>query len=467
MLLTKEQVLLLENLMYATPRIGTFPSKASFEGQTIGEWIHSMDIHSPSFQSSDAFVPTHEWMQILHAVIKEDALMNMTILTTHVDNSPGGGGGQSAVFVDENTREVVVAFKGTEGANEWADNFRGGNLADTTQQKNALQWYREIYREFGLENYSVTLTGHSKGGNKSKYITVLDETVNRCISFDGQGFSDVFIHTYADLILKRQEKIENHNVDYDYVNLLLNDIGETTFYKRFNTDGNILENHCPNAFMKFSEDNSFELVVNPEGQSREMIAMDELLNAMLRAMPENQKDSTLNMLGDIVNACFPIGASNTKDKLRNIVFSPDKANEIAYLAAYLVRYEQEKPEMAVMVKDVLEKFGMGELMDTVDRIEGLLNARIETPFGTIMRFNNRVNLLGGVGRLLRRSPDWLLNGVKNAIGIDLRNNEIRDLFRIMKRMAWYLRTIEILDNGKDLRVETVHQEKYRREFFPG
>ena len=90
-MLSLKQVLLLENLMYATPRIGTFPSKDSFEGQTVGEWIHSMDIHSASFKSNDAFMNTREWLQILHAVMKEDAVMRMTILTTHVDNSPGGG----------------------------------------------------------------------------------------------------------------------------------------------------------------------------------------------------------------------------------------------------------------------------------------------------------------------------------------------------------------------------------------
>ena len=467
MSLSKEQVLLLVNCMYATPRIGTFSAMSSYEGQTIREWIDSMNIHSPSFKSSNAFMNTREWLQTFGAVMREEVLLDMIILTTHVDNSPGGGGGQSAVFTDERGKEAVVAFKGTEGANEWADNFRGGNLTDTVQQKNALQWYRAVYAEFGLDAYDVTLSGHSKGGNKAKYITLMDESVKRCFSYDGQGFSDLFIHEYSGFILARQHKIENHNVDYDYVNLLLNDVGETFFYKRYNTDGNILENHCPNAFMKFSEDNSFVLVPNPAGQAKAMIAMDELLNAMLRAMPESQKNSTLNMLADIVNACFPLGADNTTDKLRNIVFSPDSASEIAYLAAYLVRYEQEKPEMARLVGEVLDKFGMGELMETVDKIDGLLNARIKTPFGTIMRFNSAVRLISGIGRVFRGTPDWLLSGVKGAVGVDLRNDEIRALFRIMRRMSFFLRTIKILDNGQDLKVEAGLPDKPRGEFFPG
>ncbi|WP_279279907.1 hypothetical protein [Pseudoflavonifractor sp. 60] len=36
---------------------------------------------------------------------------------------------------------------------------------------------------------------------------------------------------YADQITARQSRIENLNVDYDYVNPLLNDVGESTFYK--------------------------------------------------------------------------------------------------------------------------------------------------------------------------------------------------------------------------------------------
>lgn len=30
-----------------------------------------------------------------------------------------------------------------------------------------------------------------------------------------------------------QDKISNHNVESDYVNLLLNDVGNTTFYKGY------------------------------------------------------------------------------------------------------------------------------------------------------------------------------------------------------------------------------------------
>lgn len=454
MLLSTEQILLLENLMYATPRTGTFPSMESYEGQTIGEWIRGMDIYSSSFKSTDAFMNTAEWKQIIQAVYQEEALMNLTILTTHADNSPGGGGGQSAVFLNEDAAEAIIAFKGTEGANEWADNFRGGNLTDTTQQKNALQWYRDVYREYGLDQYDVTLTGHSKGGNKSKYITLMDETVNRCISFDGQGFSDLFMEKYAEVIAKRQNRIENHNVDYDYVNLLLNDVGETTFYKRYNTDGNILENHCPNAFMKFAEDNSFCLDINPRGQASEMQALDELLNSMLRSMPVNQRDSTLNMLADIVNACFPIGCRNTKDKLRNIVFAPEKAVDIAYLAAYLTRYDQANPRMSKMVKDVLEKFGMGELIETVDKIDGILNAKKTMPFGARVDFNSAMKLLGGVGSLLKRGPNWLIGCVKNAFSIGLNHEEIRDVCRILGKYSENLRTIEIKDNGKDIRIES-------------
>ena len=136
---------------------------------------------------------------------------------------------------------------------EWKDNFQGGSVTDqpdgvsTLQQERALEWYQSQ----NLDGYdSVTVSGHSKGGNKAKYVTIMDDSVDRCLAFDGQGFSDEFIEKYEDKIAENQYKIHNHNVDGDYVNILLNDVGDKTYYKGYNYgDGKFLENHCPNTYM--------------------------------------------------------------------------------------------------------------------------------------------------------------------------------------------------------------------------
>ncbi|MBR4545203.1 MAG: DUF2974 domain-containing protein [Oscillibacter sp.] len=60
-------------------------------------------------------------------------------------------------------------------------------MTDTAQQKNALAWYQDTYQKLGLERYEVTVTGHSKGGNKSKYITLMDDSVSQMRFFRWTG----------------------------------------------------------------------------------------------------------------------------------------------------------------------------------------------------------------------------------------------------------------------------------------
>ena len=53
------------------------------------------------------------------------------------------------------------------------------------------------------------------------YIAILDDSVDRCVSFDGQGFSDEFYEKYADQIAHNKNKIVNCSAESDYVNFLL------------------------------------------------------------------------------------------------------------------------------------------------------------------------------------------------------------------------------------------------------
>jgi len=262
--LSVEQAMLLENLMYLPEGYDIVGKESKYE--TVGMWINDI-ISEPEtmLPLETTGQPEAEWNDILNAVKNDETLMNLRIVETHVDNSEnGGGGGVSALFVNPETNEAIVAFRGT-ASDEWKDNFVGGGPTDqpdgvsTAQQANALEWYQGL----DLEGYSQrTVVGHSKGGNKAKYVTVMDDSVDRCIAMDGQGFSDEFIETYSEQILSNQHKISNHNCSDDYVNILLNDIGEKTYYEPQNIgDGTgfskILEAHCPNQYFKFGEDGSF------------------------------------------------------------------------------------------------------------------------------------------------------------------------------------------------------------------
>jgi len=459
MTLSPEQLLLLNNLMYMETQ--PFGTVHDYEGQSIGDWLDNipMDRINPD-KDYGSFITGEDWRNIINAVQNDPVLRDMVIVDTHVDTSSDGGRGRSAIFVSQQTGDAVVTFKGTETAEEWGDNFNGGNMADTPHQENALEWYQQAYKENGLSNYEVTVTGHSKGGNKSKYIAIMDDTVDNCVSFDGQGFSDKFMEKYADRIAQRQGVIQNHNVDYDYVNLLLNDVGETTYY--YGQDighGGFLENHSPNTFLKLNEDGTFQMVPNPDGQPREMQALDEFFNNLLRSMPDEQRDDVLDMVNEFINAAFSISDEQSGVDIANLfidlAMDPRYADDLAYLLAYLIEYEQANPEMVNQINSVLSQFGMGDFSQYVDIVDDILSFNMDTIFGTLT-FDGIVDFIADHGGDI---PNWILAALSDYLmdkyGVSLSPDQMRILLQIVVMTNENMDHIQITDHGDDIHVSSV------------
>ena len=81
----------------------------------------------------------------------------------------------------------------------------------------------------------ITVSGHSKGGNKAQFITIHSPLVDRCFSFNGQGFSPEAINSlkkeYGFQFDKQKKKIISISSENDYVNVLGTNISEKD--KRF------------------------------------------------------------------------------------------------------------------------------------------------------------------------------------------------------------------------------------------
>lgn len=211
-LLSTEELLLLELLTYYVEPDGDkiYDSEHIYEGISVEEYLKSeLTEYIDPTMDCGAGMNAKDMENVRNAILNNkelENLRNMKIIELHTDTAEGGGAGKSILFVNEETGEAVVAFRGTE-KDEWADNFYGGGNTtandgvSTPQQENALAWYKEIYKEYGLEDYYVTLTGHSKGCNKAVYTTILDDTVDRCVGYDGQGMSDEFMWRYAEKLL--------------------------------------------------------------------------------------------------------------------------------------------------------------------------------------------------------------------------------------------------------------------------
>lgn len=135
---------------------------------------------------------------------------------------------KAVCYTDSKDNNPVVVFRGTGGSVEaWTDNIEGGYETDTKLQALAADF---VKNECGSYK-DIIVTGHSKGGNMSQYVTVVcSDMVSRCVSFDGQGFCDDFINNNKEKIESASPKIKSIAAHNDFVNILLTPIAGTTVY---------------------------------------------------------------------------------------------------------------------------------------------------------------------------------------------------------------------------------------------
>ncbi len=228
MAFTADQLLLLNTLSYLSIDNVYKPQ----EGMTVAEFIAPILASEDTLASLAGDAQTAgDIVHTLNRIRNDPSLMEMEF--SHVSQSEGGAN-RFVLTTPEGAgaREAVVVLEGTTGGGEWRDDALGGAATDqadgvsTEVQVKTQEWYRSDEVQQILNDCDhVTVTGHSKGGNEAKYLTVLNDDIDACVSFDGQGFSDEFMNRYRDQIARRQDIIDNYSNADDFVNVLLNDIG--------------------------------------------------------------------------------------------------------------------------------------------------------------------------------------------------------------------------------------------------
>ena len=435
--LSTEQMLILNNLMYMNGS-DPFPSFYGNSGRTIGEVINQIDTSRISEKEDYSFFTSgKEWNEIISAVKADPKLMDTRIVQTHID----GKGANSILFA--NSSEAVVVFQGTASA-EWKDNFTGGagtthlDGVSTDQQQAALDWFQSL----DLDGYdSVTVSGHSKGGNKAKYITIMSDSVDHCVSFDGQGFSDEFVDKYQGRIAANQSKISNHNASGDYVNILLNDVGERHYYKEYNVgEGKLAENHCPNTMMRV--DKYGNVWMDETTQNPDLQKVDGFLNSYLRTLPDKDRRATMDVVGDIAQIAFTGGSGQ---EIVDVLTSGDNKETAASLLAYVIKYEQTDPEFAEALKGILRGLGMEGVSGLVDWVTGFMNSRW---FAVA---------LGAADWASDKVPDWALDKlrdyIKENMDIDLSREDLRKLLSVLRSVNQRLPVIKVdLNSGEDRQI---------------
>lgn len=452
------QLLLLNCIMYMTG--DPLPPVSLFQGRTVRELISAVNPGEIDLSAKyEGFITGGEWLMILRSFRQEPVLSGMRIAAFHEDYAPGGGGGQSAVFLSPESREAVVVFKGTQSPEEWKDNFAGANLSDTPQQRNALVWFRQALRELGLQKYRITVTGHSKGGNKAKYVSILEERVSQCVSFDGLGFSELFMSKYRTQITRRQSLIESHSAEYDFVNFLFCNMGREFFYIASPLEkAGFARNHSPAAMLHFSLDGRFRMVPSPHGQAEGIAALRGFCDSFFASLRPRQRETSGKTVEALRSAAFRMDATNGKDFLNvflPLLAHPDHTDDLAYLLAYTVEYEQHYPEFIQQLQSLLAAFGLADFTRYILLVDGILNLNLDTPLGTIT-FDS---LFDHLTRTTQGIPSGLLAiliGWAAGQGIEITPSQLRQLLAILPRVNDYMNTITIDQWG-----EAREQARYR------
>lgn len=231
--MTNEQLVLLEELTYFDKDVwegsGEVPNHSTDVGGMLSRYDEAKLAEMERKGGNEA-----KRAAIIREIKNDPDLCNLKIVDKNDDV-------YAITYQDPNTGEVIVTFRGTATPEEWRDNALGLSETDTPCQKAALEYIE------GLPYDGITVVGHSKGGNKAQYVTLLSDKVDRCVSVDGQGFSPEFYEKYYAEVQAKGGLIINYYKDGDFVNILLlpvpgsNQVGLTTSPDVTNVDFHHLE----------------------------------------------------------------------------------------------------------------------------------------------------------------------------------------------------------------------------------
>ena len=374
MSLSNEQLLYLSALAYYnvdTVDVSNKNVKNIINGVRKGE-------KTTCFDGAAGYSDKELGMDKIIAFIENDSeLMKLQMVYPNSDDETTS----SVCFVNTETLEVYVVYCGNyidspyeykdENGNinsnsTWISNMKGAVECDTVEQKLAVEFYNNAISAARnvLNNVDgdidITVCGHSTGGNQAQYVTIAYEKsqgenysqnndVDRCVSFDGQGFSNEFITKYYNDIQKRSNKITSYEPTLSYVGSLLNSIpgAKRKYIHLGNTEAFGIGIHMP-----------AEMLDENGGFKKE----EEYTSAISRILNNISKEAVAITDGipgiDVDNACEKIGQFITEitggdideeaigDSIKNLLTSKDV---IALLIAGTVTtgYEISSGELTV------------------------------------------------------------------------------------------------------------------------
>ena len=376
MYLTDEQLMLLEQLTYLTDDVadaagvllGPYDSVEDLLQQFDEEALQKLEDSGKTFNYTGA----EKWAAIIRQ-IKNDADLYSLDIVDKDDSVP------ALCFNDpDDPGHAVVVFEGTSGQDEWIDNAIGLGVSDTERQKDALDYIEDLPYD------DITVAGHSKGGNKAQYVTILSDKIDRCVSMDGQGFSQEFLDKYYAEIQEKGRCIKNYYLDGDFVNILMFPVpGSDQICIAGDRSVVGPANHCPSSFYQFlrdeeghwyiDSDENGDTILIPGTREEVMVYLHEFTTFIINVMPEDERERAGDYIGHILALAFVPDAHLDVD---GKVYTPDDLVEyllsdpdmLSKVLAYFVRYVETYNPSEDEIRSLAEVFGMTELLGEIEDV---------------------------------------------------------------------------------------------------
>jgi len=222
-------------------------------------------------------------------------------------------------YTNSKNENPVIVFRGTGGTKEaWQDNMYGGFTTDTRIQKTANDF---VKYECGVFSDCV-VTGHSKGGNLSQYVTVMNgDKISRCVSFDGQGMNNEFIANNAELVANASGKIKSICAYNDFVSILLTCIAGEVVYVKNNGSG--IDGHSSLYMLTSNEYDENGNFISTKKQSPITGAMGSVTDKIVSTMGIMDETDNLLIGGILGEAIASLTASdnveNTSESIKRAI----------------------------------------------------------------------------------------------------------------------------------------------------
>jgi len=257
---------------------------------------------------------TNSEVQILFSEMDKEAQKSEEFANLSPARKLNDGHVRAVLYTDSQDKNPVAVFRGTGGSQEaWTDNFEGGYETDTKCQKLAADF---IDKECSVYS-DITVTGHSKGGNMSQYVTVMcAERIGGCISFDGQGFCNDFIRENQEKVSLAAGKIKSISAYNDFVNILLTTIAAEAVF--VNNGDTIKDAHSSLSLLINNEYDEKGNIVSLRNQSASSMTLKKVTDGMVNIIDDfddPNKRLTSFIMGKTISSAL---CMESKDQLAEI-----------------------------------------------------------------------------------------------------------------------------------------------------